>query len=903
MNIESNLSDRLLDKVREARADLFGHRYAQLEDLDARGLNAFSHLLSRGHKGRVLSVSASSTVDFIVSGGVDHTMRIWEYDGSKMIYKFELEGQRWAGVVVKEADEEPTAGVDSNEKHDMTHQLMIFPITEDGEIRHERGRRLWVRFDESTLSDEEGNTGVPFTTDVTLAASDSYKLRAVLVHDVELEENQPEIDRAREAGNVGPVQSLGVTAVACAGMEGPFISGTSNGSLQLMCLPRAKEGGTSPLEVRSIRNLGIGGVSDIDIAELSESVDCMWQGPWLVAVAGQSGLVRVIRLSTDMRCMEFCQPLRNEDPVLKVRQVRDSGPLGVRFATCAGGGVSLWNIDGVFLTRLCLSEEISEMADLTVTNRDSGTLLLAGKDGTIGVWVIDPRNDAPPSDPLAVYTYKGRGIDVDQGSDLVEYAVHIRDGTVIVTWELLAARPECLISPESLSKWWELLIRPGKEVFVAEMVHTSPVTDFKVVEDDVEGPVLLSASTDGTVYTWSMMKKNRGEICAQLRSLRLSEIALPPGLLLISVFQFCSFAFGPSTGWRRSVKETVRIGGNIIFFGTNLSLELDIRNSDKFWWQLWVATHLMVVFLLCEVAGVQGALSMAQGSVQSSQMFKDAELQGRWSSMHLLRRLLGLLQALVSLMTWFCCTVGVAPLFKICAQATRCSRDEDNGKFYLDVTGGRSVECIMFLDVPLALRWEGYTSFAFSPCLILLLAMVYLAGLAPYAVVGGDGSYVQRGEILEWRAWAFNAERKATALNLGIFHPNPRNVFTYQLKEMISKALLPLITWLVPQPLIQMTLSTSLMALLYVESMYYPAFNDGKYCAIVQGSRLFAFCTMLCGLITVVVGEKSAVPLVLLFLNFAIVGAHTVYRVSNEEASLRAISRRSTKEAVLATLT
>jgi len=209
----------------------------------------------------------------------------------------------------------------------------------------------------------------------------------------------------------------------------------------------------------------------------------------------------------------------------------------------------------------------------------------------------------------------------------------------------------------------------------------------------------------------------------------------------------------------------------------------------------------------------------------------------------------------------------------------------------------------MAFDLPFGLRWEGDRSWSFSPAVILVVAMVYLIGLVPYAVVGGDSSYVQRNELLDCEAWAFNAERKATALNLGIFHPNPRNVFYSRLAETVSKALLPMVSWLVPQPLLQMSLSTTLMVLLWLESVRYPAFVDRMYGAIVQGSRLFAACTMLCGLVTVVIGDMSTVvPILLLLLSLVGAGGHTIYRVSHEKMFVRSVYRRATSGATKVTL-
>lgn len=43
-------------------------------------MDLLRHFFSRGHDGRVTCVDASAAADFVVSGGVDYTVRIWKYD-------------------------------------------------------------------------------------------------------------------------------------------------------------------------------------------------------------------------------------------------------------------------------------------------------------------------------------------------------------------------------------------------------------------------------------------------------------------------------------------------------------------------------------------------------------------------------------------------------------------------------------------------------------------------------------------------------------------------------------------------------------------------------------------------------------------------------------------------------
>lgn len=64
----------------EEAAELLIEREAESQK-DQQGLvETFRHFFNRGHKGRVTCVDASAAADFIVSGGVDYTVRVWKYD-------------------------------------------------------------------------------------------------------------------------------------------------------------------------------------------------------------------------------------------------------------------------------------------------------------------------------------------------------------------------------------------------------------------------------------------------------------------------------------------------------------------------------------------------------------------------------------------------------------------------------------------------------------------------------------------------------------------------------------------------------------------------------------------------------------------------------------------------------
>lgn len=883
----SFFEEKLLDL--DSIKDSSGYTSRGTEDHRETRLDPYSHLLLCGHRGEVLCISASNTVDYIVSGGADFTLRVWLYDGSTTYYEFELTGTPCRGRVVRESDGERTIKI-GDKKIPMTDLLEVTALdvqTTSGE--DEVQRFIWVNLNlsDSVLITETG-AKVHFKANVAIEATDSYAIHAVLTHDVELEL----LEKTDETG--ADAQPHGVTAVACAGVHGPFISGTSNGSIYMM--GHASAG----LDLVCLQNPGTDHITDMWVLAQKKEKEIELQGPWVLAVACMSGYVRVYQIEeTRELTHKDMFVLEHASTVLKVRQMYEVDAGGVRFATCAGDSINLWSVTGDWLTSLSMGGSV--MSHLTVTKGQKGCLLLAGTDGNIATWAIDPDAGFLPTDPVACYQFRGKGIDVDQGSEFwSEYAVNISEPNTIVSWELLAVNPARVVGIERIHNWWELLSKPGKERFRTEMVHPSVVTDFQVTEDDVEGPVLLSCCKNGTLYTWSLKKESQGEICGQMRSLTHFEIAKSPVLLMVTVVQLCSFAFGPATHWRKSIKTTVSYGAHVVFLGFSINVNLQMSRSDKFRAEVVIAQLMMVTFLLCEVLGAYELLEAFQNRVKSSKSFKKAELQGVWNRMRMLRWVLNILQRLWYLVAIVSSTVGVAPIFKVCAQTLRCSYDELDGVHYLVVTGGKAVMCKMAFGMPVGLLWEGAENWSHEPALCYALLLCYFIGLLPFFAVGGDASYVQRDEIFDPNQWQFNARRKATSLNLGVLHPKPQNIYRALLVEGVSKAVLPMISWLITHPLLQMSCSSALMAALFVESVRFPQYMDTRFTTIVQGCRCFILCTMLCGLVTLLLPHHGydEVPLVLISVCFVTVSSYTIYQVLKQQVSGRKVFTRTTSMSV-----
>jgi len=855
--------------------------------------SSLQHFLSRGHDGAVLCVGTSNTVDYIVSGGVDNTMRVWIYDGSKEEYTFELDGTTYTGSIVKDVDIADTAG------GNMTNKLEYFASSNSSTPSSSDQpdvETMYIAFDEFRyiFRSSDGRV-VPYEKHVIRAATDAYLLCAVLSHSDEpayvpsirgvprvIEGLGKWVGFSRRQTRDG---HRGVTAVACAGSQGPFISGTATGAVSILRLPRAGD------DVTALGVPILGCITDLQAAELEKNVDPV-KGPWLLAIASEDHYARLFMMTSGetLALSQLCEDLEHSGPVHKVRHIPNVGPLSTRVATCAGNEVFLWNLRG---ERLCVltSPEPTAMSELAVSNSAAGTLLFAGSNGNIGVWVMDPTQEEIATDPIAAYRYSGSGIAVAQGDEYAEYAVHVRDDKVVVEWELLATKPEKL--NKMPTSWWQLLVKPGKERIVAEMLHQGPVNDIKLAEDDIEGPVLLTASADGIVSTWVVEGPDKGEICGQLRSLSIFEVLMPPVLLFTTFVQLASFAFGPATQWNADLKTTITYGTRVALLGTTVDFELDIKKRDKFYWEFHAVLWLMTWFLIIELTGLYDIVGFLRRLVQSTARFKEADLAGTKDINHLAKLLLGYLQSSMKLLMWFSCTIGVAPVFKVCAQALTCSHASDD-KWYLRTTGGNEVECMMMSEFPVGLRWKGDTEWSYKVALIYPLMLVYFVGLAPYAVVAGDATYVQRSELSEPARWRGNARRKATVVDMGIFHPDPANVFAASLFELASKALLPIIE-LVPNPVAQMTLSCMLMIVMYLQARKFPPYIDKRYVAVARGLRKLIVWAMVCGLITVLIHNR-VVPVILLLLSTSVVAMNSAREIRDANARRFVISRSSTSD-------
>lgn len=203
-------------------------------------------------------------------------------------------------------------------------------------------------------------------------------------------------------------------------------------------------------------------------------------------------------------------------------------------------------------------------------------------------------------------------------------------------------------------------------------------------------------------------------------------------------------------------------------------------------------------------------------------------------------------------------TILVVYIFKVCARCFNCVQAAD-------VNGGEP-----FLSfAPSITCYTGWHR-VLAVVLDTLLPFFFLA-LLPYAAVLGDVDYVQRKTICSPKAWSDNAVRKATLIDQGAAHPFPNAVLHTRVVELVCTIALPCISILAtPWPTLLTGVVAAIGALMFVNSLVWPPLVNPTWCAIVQGSKLFALLAMICGFLTVVAPSDMRDNVTLLLLPAAV---------------------------------
>mmetsp|Transcript_70708 Transcript_70708/g.153553 ORF Transcript_70708/g.153553 Transcript_70708/m.153553 type:complete len:898 (-) Transcript_70708:41-2734(-) len=376
---------------------------------------------------------------------------------------------------------------------------------------------------------------------------------------------------------------------------------------------------------------------------------------------------------------------------------------------------------------------------------------------------------------------------------------------------------------------------------------TAPIRIARIAHGAGMGDQLLCGLDTGVLCLWDTEGSDGGERIAELRSLSYyTEVLLPPILEFVTFVQLASMAFCDSIPWRSSAVVVPRKISNVVTFDLPNMVKITVPRSTVFWAQVFAVQSVMLIFIIIVALGslelivarmerIQGSASYAaekhqMAIIRASYHAKGLETTREVGCAHFVVRLLKIFRSFLETVIKLICTVMVVPLSKTVAQAIDCVPGE----------GG----ALLLAKAPDIKCYEGDHLLLCAVLLFLVPAFFLL--LLPYAVCGGDATYVQRSELLRPRMWRQNVERKVSSMFMGMLHPKKENYFIMQLVLFAGKALIPVVLIATEHPVFQ---SVSLVVISWGTFIFfarYPPLVDPKINVIIQGSKLLIAYAMLC---------------------------------------------------------
>lgn len=870
--------------------------------LEATGTNTpWQHFMRRGHKGKVNCVTASTTVDYIISGGEDDTMRVWKYDDD-VTKAYDLAAiLKHTNLDSVSNNVEPSKGccfdcrqvIVASEPSEQIKgvtsvaccgtQGPFISGTASGTIQ------MLCLMSKPSRTMQRTSTG---TWEENIDSC--VALHKDAVNDIFAAGKQKsEEDRHTEylVGTASEDSTACVLRVQCIKKE--LVSVDELVTLkherpvsQIRWIAGAEEG-RSPREKSK-----------------ASMVTCSGESAFLWSLKGERLMELVVHeyLNEAKYVLRSGQQAEPEGMTSMIQKVasqnvlqRMSSSIGVEREATEENQTEEIKPEDKF-AQLLNDETTPKIAGSCVRVSDVrlkitairarswalGTLLFAAGDGVISIWelrngwfmnedktVSENTESCPP--PILQYSFFGKTFDVDKSGLETAFFVDLRDSLTCAMTKIVATEADKLaIEPKSPGT---LLLRPGEEKMILELPpHPSPVTDMLVVEDpdDAGGPALIVGCQDGRVIMWDLEGDDKGEQCAELRSVTRAEVLAPLMSLAFTFLQVVSFAFPPQAPWKEEVKQPAVAIHRVVVMDFDFAFSLD--KAAIFWPKTLAVLAYIAFFMIAAGAGLPDMLDGWIHYVQSSQSFQnEVETGSIIAPWHVLLLLCKGLKRIVFLMLFLGSTILVVPTFKNLISVFDCDHPDGSPRFGV-LSADHSVEC--------------YAGDHFILAFVTALAFpFYLWVLVPYAVVAGDANYVEHWNLVDHTSWQSNAERKATVIHLGPLHPNPTWVYRTLLQELMAKTALPCIAVMTTfNCQLQMCLVTTIGAMMYAHSIIWPPRADDKMCRIVQGLRLFTLSTMFCGLFTVFLNDPdNLAPSIFLAVVAVLVPAIICYQYSQAE--------------------
>eukprot|EP00929_Paragymnodinium_shiwhaense_P036114 TRINITY_DN19403_c0_g1_i2.p1 TRINITY_DN19403_c0_g1~~TRINITY_DN19403_c0_g1_i2.p1 ORF type:complete len:1109 (+),score=182.23 TRINITY_DN19403_c0_g1_i2:90-3416(+) len=621
-----------------------------------------------------------------------------------------------------------------------------------------------------------------------------------------------------------------------------------------------------------------------------------------------------------------------DTPVLMAKGVGDliNHAQRVSIATLtAEEGVWLWNLQGDYLMKLDMNSHpipvhtwvveadryqakleratITKYTNVSVTTSDTGGLLFAtGVEGDdsgdgdcwTGVWYINDgkvlgtvtdkekdyiwttaleeykRDKTQTIKPITAYkSDRTSHTAVEKSGNAAGFVVDIRDDSQATLWDFEGCSPSLLAvsTPTPAS----LLMMSGQQTTRLEMVHKVKVTALDLARQS-DGPQLLTACEDGTLFAWDLEGRDEGQVIAEVRSLSVFEIVMPPVLRFITTCQVLAFAFGPKIpGVPNSLRVQIHgyATGDAVVPLMRADLHMQIADETVFWVKAGFLRSVMSMFIALAMSGAPElcdvVLRQVEGSVgYQNELEKGAEKGKLVKPYHHLHRVIRGVAVGVKFFMRLCTTVLAVPIANALADAADCIPQNPEHREPCFLSGACHLE-----KAPGVICYrDEHMKMVFT---MLVIVPLYFFLLVPYAVCNGDAKYVPRSTLYDWKIWKDNnmwrkaAQRKATSINLGLLHPEPAHAFLTFLWELVFKTMLPVITTLCSHlPKTQAMFVTILTGFHLTKTLVIPPFQSGRYTLVVQSFDYTILNASLCGLITCFMPDDSNIPVYYFIVSF-----------------------------------
>lgn len=330
-------------------------------------------------------------------------------------------------------------------------------------------------------------------------------------------------------------------------------------------------------------------------------------------------------------------------------------------------------------------------------------------------------------EPLCVYARPSTLIGVDPSEGSAQFVAQWRPTlSVVDLWDLQAVKPgKLVVEPDGPAS---LLVTPGNTNTFLQLSQTSNVADMIVAKDEAGYPVLVIGRDDGAAVEWDLVGDDRGQIIAQLRSLKPLELLVPVILLCTTTIQMFSFAFGPAIPWEAGVHEKATFVHRVTVF--DFKCMVTIHKELVFWPEILIIVALISMFIATSFLGLD---ELTDHLVAKCTNWKRFRSEGnRMGPAHLVMKAVSVARSAIYGFMQLAATLLVVPIMKAAAAAFHCSGDPAVVHF------APTVHC-----------WEGPHLKLTILLAILLPAFMYT--LLPNATVGGDSRYVPSTSLFDYK--------------------------------------------------------------------------------------------------------------------------------------------------------